>query len=37
VLQGHVYLAAKQGDPAVGDGPIGPGSGCVFTGRAFGS
>jgi hypothetical protein len=37
VLQGHVYLAVKQGDPAVGDGPIGPGSGCVFTGRAYGS
>jgi hypothetical protein len=37
VLQGHVYVAAKQGNPAVGDGPIGPGSGCLFTGRAFGS
>ena len=37
VLQGNVYVAAKQGNPAVGDGPIGPGSGCLFTGRAFGS
>jgi hypothetical protein len=37
VLQGHVSLAVKQGNPAVGDGPIGPGSGCLFTGRAFGS
>jgi len=37
VLQGDVYVAAKQGSPAVGDGPIGPGSGCLFTGRAFGS
>jgi hypothetical protein len=37
VLQGDVYVAAKQGNPAVGDGPAGPGSGCLFTGRAFGS
>src|SRR5690349_17359138 len=37
VLQGNVYVAAKQGNPAVGDGPVGPGSGCLFTGRAFGS
>jgi len=36
-LQGNVYVGAKQGDPAVGNGPIGAGSGCLFTGRAFGS
>ena len=37
ILQGNVYVGAKQGDPAVGNGPIGAGSGCLFTGRAFGS
>jgi hypothetical protein len=37
ILQGNVYVGAKQGDPAVGNGPIGTGSGCLFTGRAFGS